>query len=113
MDEAYALDLLAKRPKGPRLKLDLGDGPVTLDLLAPRRREARAVELPAKHAKTGGVEYIDALYVAASVLISHNAQGIDVDCDTVSDCLSVNECAKVVELCSHAQAAEVERLGKA
>ena len=113
MEAEYALDLLARRAKGPRLTLDLGDGPVTLDLLAPRRREARAVELLAKHAERGGVEYIDALYVAASVLLSHNAQRVAVDCDTLADCLSVNECAKVVELCSRAQAAEAERLGKA
>ena len=113
MDEAYALDLLARRPRGPRLTLDLGDGPVTLDLLAPRRREARAVELLAKLAETGGVEYIDALYVATGVLLSHNAQGVEVDCETVAGNLSVAECSQVVEMCARAQAAEVERLGKA
>lgn len=117
-EEGYTLDLLAPRTCGLRFKVDLGAGPEALDILAPRRRESRAVEqlmaLAQEKASGGGGEgFDDALCACAAVLLSRNAQGVRVSADQVAESLDEAACARVVAACQAAWAREVERLGKA
>ncbi len=116
-EETYTVDLLAGRTCGLRFKVDLGDGPMALDILAPRRRESRAVEqlMGLAEAKAAGEPcegFDDALAACAAALLSRNAQGVRVSAEQAAEALDVAACARVVAACQSAWVREVERLGK-
>ena len=117
-EDGYTVDLLGGRPLGLRFRVDLGEGPQTLDILPPRRREARAVEqlaaLAEARASGGAADGLeDALAACAAALLSRNAQGVRVSAAQAAEALDVPACARVVAACRDAWAREVERLGKA
>lgn len=90
---------------------------MALDILAPRRRESRAVEQLMELAETKAAgepceRFDDALAACAAALLSRNAQGVSVSAEQAAEALGVAACARVVAACQSAWVREVERLGK-
>ncbi len=103
----YTLDLTGAG------RVRVGDEEVELDVLGPRRREARAIEQLVELSKGDGGGFVDALYEVAALVLSNNAQGVELTADELAESLSVGDCKGVVAATQQALAEVTQRLGKA
>lgn len=110
------LDLTGGHKPRVVVKVDLGDGPKVLELLEPRRREVRVMSLLGEAARKSGEDpdgYVNALYVAASAILSRNSEGVEYGFAQVSDALGVSEAEQVAAAYARLKAAQEESLGNA
>lgn len=111
--DGYALDLLGSSRVPVSARVLVGGEERELSLLAPRRREARALEQLSEAAASGGRAFVDALYACAALLLSRNSQGVEVSADEAAESLSVADCERLVLAVRHAMDEEAASLGKA
>lgn len=108
----YDLDLTASKPR-MTVRVDVGGGPEDVELLEPRRREARALDACAEAAKAGGGGFVDALYATAAAVLSRNARGREFSADEVADALSVADANALVAAYAGVRARQEDALGNA
>lgn len=110
------LDLVGGAKARITVRVDLGDGPRTVELLEPRRREARALSAvadAASRAASDGGGYVDALYATACAVLSRNSDGTEFEADQVADALSIKDAERLVAAYARLKEAQEGQLGNA